>query len=154
MTGPSWATMSPALRPRHWMEGLTCGGCFRSRPTVPPGHLRSSADWQSAVSPVGNRPRVHDNCGNFVNAPVRSSGLNYPFPFLMTNGIVDAMKTETIQIDKAGRVVLPKPLREQFHLLPGDKLRLSVERNGFRLEPTEAGGELVRKGSVLVFTGG
>jgi AbrB family looped-hinge helix DNA binding protein len=72
----------------------------------------------------------------------------------MTNGIVDAMKTETIQIDKAGRVVLPKPLREQFHLLPGDKLRLSVERNGFRLEPTEAGGELVRKGSVLVFTGG
>jgi AbrB family looped-hinge helix DNA binding protein len=72
----------------------------------------------------------------------------------MTNGMVDAMKTETLQIDKAGRVVLPKPLREQFHLLPGDKLRLSVEGNGFRLEPTDAGGELVRKGSVLIFTGG
>jgi AbrB family looped-hinge helix DNA binding protein len=64
------------------------------------------------------------------------------------------MKTETIQIDKAGRVVLPKPLRDQFNLLPGDKLRLSVEGNGFRLEPTDTGGELVRKGSVLVFTGG
>jgi AbrB family looped-hinge helix DNA binding protein len=63
------------------------------------------------------------------------------------------MKTETIQIDKAGRVVLPKPLRDQFNLLPGDKLRLSVEGNGFRLEPTDAGGELVREGSVLVFTG-
>ena len=67
---------------------------------------------------------------------------------------MNTMKNETIQMDKAGRVVLPKPLREQFNLLPGDKLRLSVEGNGFRLEPTDAGGELVRKGTVLVFTGG
>jgi len=72
----------------------------------------------------------------------------------LTNGILNGMKTETIQIDKAGRVVLPKPLRDQFNLLPGDKLRLSVEGNSFRLEPTPAGGKLVRKGSVLVFTGG
>jgi AbrB family looped-hinge helix DNA binding protein len=63
------------------------------------------------------------------------------------------MKTETILIDKAGRVVLPKPLRDQFNLVPGDKLRLSVEGNSFRLEPTEVGGTLVRKGKVLVFTG-
>ncbi len=67
--------------------------------------------------------------------------------------MVNGMKTETIQMDKAGRVMLPKPLREQFNLLPGVKLRLSVEGNGFRLEPADAGGQLVRKGSVLVFTG-
>lgn len=71
----------------------------------------------------------------------------------MPNGILDVMKSETIQIDKAGRVVLPKPLREQFNLLPGDKLRLSVEGNCFRLEPADVGGKLVRKGSVLVFDG-
>jgi AbrB family looped-hinge helix DNA binding protein len=63
------------------------------------------------------------------------------------------MKRQMIQIDKAGRVVLPKLLRERFNLLPGDKLRLSVEGNNFRLEPAEAGGKLVREGSVLVFTG-
>jgi AbrB family looped-hinge helix DNA binding protein len=63
------------------------------------------------------------------------------------------MKNETIHIDKAGRVVIPKPLRDQFNLLPGDKLRLSVEGDGFRLAPAESGGDLVRKGSVLVFTG-
>ncbi len=61
--------------------------------------------------------------------------------------------TGTIQIDKAGRVVLPKPLRKQFNLAAGDKLRLSVEGNSIKLEPTEAGGKLVRKGSVLVFIG-
>ena len=63
------------------------------------------------------------------------------------------MKTETIQIDKAGRLVLPKPLREHFNLVPGDKLKLSVEGNSIKLEPAVAGAELVRKGSVLVFTG-
>ena len=50
-------------------------------------------------------------------------------------------------------MVLPKPLRDQFNLLPGDKLRLSVEGGGFRLEPANPGGELIKKGSVLVFTG-
>ncbi len=64
------------------------------------------------------------------------------------------MKTDVIQIDKAGRVVLPKPLREQFNLLPGDKLRLSIEGNSFKLEPAQPGGKLVREGSVLVLTGG
>ena len=51
-------------------------------------------------------------------------------------------------------MVLPKPLREQFNLVPGDRLRLSVEGTGFKLEPVDPGGKLVRKGSVLVFTGG
>ncbi len=75
------------------------------------------------------------------------------FHYSMTNGIMNVMKTETVQMDKAGRVVLPKPLRDQFNLVPGDKLRLSVEGNSFRLAPEDAGGQLVRKGSVLVFTG-
>lgn len=63
------------------------------------------------------------------------------------------MKNETIQMDKAGRVVLPKPLRRQFNLVAGDKLRLSVEGNSIKLEPADNGGKLTRKGSVLVFQG-
>jgi AbrB family looped-hinge helix DNA binding protein len=63
------------------------------------------------------------------------------------------METGMIQIDKAGRVVLPKPLRKQFNLEAGDKLRLSVDGNSIKLEPTDAGGKLVRRGSVLVFVG-
>jgi AbrB family looped-hinge helix DNA binding protein len=63
------------------------------------------------------------------------------------------MKSEAIQIDKAGRIVLPKPLREHFNIVPGDKLRLSADATGFRLEPMDAAGKLVRKGSILVFRG-
>ena|SRR5688500_8724069 len=75
------------------------------------------------------------------------------FHFRMPNAIMTGMKTETIQIDKSGRIVLPKPLREQFNLVPGDQLQLSVEGNSIRLEPTSGGGELVKKGTVLVAVG-
>ncbi len=63
------------------------------------------------------------------------------------------MKRALIPIDKAGRIVLPKPLRRKLSLLPGDKLSVTVEGNSIKLEPAGAGGGFVRKGSVLVFRG-
>jgi AbrB family looped-hinge helix DNA binding protein len=64
------------------------------------------------------------------------------------------MKNWLLQIDRAGRIVLPQPLRERFNLVPGSKVRLYVEGNCFRFEPIESGGQLIKKGSVLVFSGG
>ena len=75
------------------------------------------------------------------------------FHFCRSIGTISRMKSETIKIDKAGRVGLPKLLREQFNLGPGDELRLSVEGNSIKLEPTDTRGRLVREGSVLVFSG-
>ena len=39
--------------------------------------------------------------------------LRFSFHFSMNHDILDAMRTATIQIDKAGRVALPRNLREQ-----------------------------------------
>jgi len=36
-----------------------------------------------------------------------------------------------VEIDKAGRIVVPKKLRDDLHLVPGTRLR--IERNGDRL---------------------
>ena len=63
------------------------------------------------------------------------------------------MSNGTVQIDGAGRLVLPKPIRKRFNLAPGDKLRFSADDKGIHLEPLQATGELVRKGTMVVFRG-
>ncbi len=41
----------------------------------------------------------------------------------------------TVEIDKAGRIVVPKKLRDAMHLVPGTKLRLARSGNTFIAEP-------------------
>lgn len=44
------------------------------------------------------------------------------------------MKT-TAQIDRAGRLVVPKAFRDALHLRPGDRLRVRTEGEALVLEP-------------------
>lgn len=59
-----------------------------------------------------------------------------------------------VTIDRAGRVVVPKVLREQLHLKPGAQLEATV--HGGRLEITPVGPEvvLVEENGRLVATTG
>jgi len=41
----------------------------------------------------------------------------------------------TLTIDKAGRVVIPKPLRDQLHLNPGDILELEAHGEIMTMRP-------------------
>lgn len=63
------------------------------------------------------------------------------------------MKENTVQIDHAGRMVLPKPVRERFRIRAGDTLALEVRGNAIELRPTRPAGELKRVNGVLVFHG-
>ncbi len=51
-------------------------------------------------------------------------------------------------IDKAGRVVVPKQLRDQAGLVPGE-VEITIDGSGLRLEPV-AGSGLVEDGGRLV----
>jgi AbrB family looped-hinge helix DNA binding protein len=53
-------------------------------------------------------------------------------------------------IDKAGRVVIPAPLRERNGLVPGSELEISEDEFGIRLERVAAGPRLVKVGRRLV----
>jgi AbrB family looped-hinge helix DNA binding protein len=53
-------------------------------------------------------------------------------------------------IDKAGRVVIPAPLREKAGLSAGAELEISVDEQGIRLERVAEGPRLVRIGRRLV----
>jgi len=57
-----------------------------------------------------------------------------------------------IQIDRAGRVVLPKPLRDRFRLRGGDTLAVEVRGDAIELRPIQVLGQLKRVNGVLVFT--
>ena len=59
---------------------------------------------------------------------------------------------ETITIDKAGRIVLPKPLRERFKLEGGAKLRVESVGDHLELTPVELSKAttLVEKNGLLV----
>lgn len=56
-------------------------------------------------------------------------------------------------LDKFGRVVIPKPVRDELHLTPGTALSVE-ERNGeIVLKPTWETPPVVRKGGLLLFSG-
>ena len=59
-----------------------------------------------------------------------------------------------ITIDRAGRIVVPKSLRERFNLVAGTELEIEV--SGERLQLRKVGAEpaLVRKKGILVHHGG
>jgi AbrB family looped-hinge helix DNA binding protein len=54
-------------------------------------------------------------------------------------------------IDKAGRVVIPKPLREQLHLEPGDALEVVTTGEQITLRPVRGIGPLMKEHGVWVF---
>jgi AbrB family looped-hinge helix DNA binding protein len=59
----------------------------------------------------------------------------------------------TIKIDKAGRVILPKPVRERLGLRAGSDLEMRETPEGLVLRPTGRRPSLVKKGRFLVHTG-
>jgi AbrB family looped-hinge helix DNA binding protein len=57
-------------------------------------------------------------------------------------------------IDKAGRVVIPKPLREELNLEPGDALELESAGDQITLRPVRGTGPLTREQGVwVIYTG-
>ena len=58
-----------------------------------------------------------------------------------------------VQIDPAGRVVLPKKVRERFRLHGGDTLTLDIKGDAIQLRPQQARTRLERINGVLVLAG-
>ena len=56
-------------------------------------------------------------------------------------------------IDAAGRLVVPKSLRDQFHLAPGSELEIEPTSDGVIIRPADRGPALVNHDGVLVHHG-
>ncbi len=58
-----------------------------------------------------------------------------------------------LTLDKAGRVVLPKPLRDRLQLAPGDTLDLEAEGERITLRPVRQNVMLKKELGVWVYQG-
>jgi AbrB family looped-hinge helix DNA binding protein len=61
--------------------------------------------------------------------------------------------TSKLTLDKAGRVVLPEPLRDRLQLVPGDTLHLESEGERITLRPVRQNVMLKKKLGVWVYQG-
>ena len=59
----------------------------------------------------------------------------------------------TLKIDKAGRVILPKPVRDRLGLHAGSDLEIQETPDGVVLRPADRRPSMVKKGSFWVHTG-
>lgn len=62
--------------------------------------------------------------------------------------------TTKIVLDKAGRVVIPKSLREELHLSPGDSLELESNGEQIKLRPLRAKSPIQKEDGVWVLRTG
>ena len=58
-----------------------------------------------------------------------------------------------LKIDRAGRIVLPKKIRDRFHLRQGSDLQVEVSPDGILLRPAEQKPSLVEEDGILVHIG-
>ncbi|HVA79580.1 MAG TPA: AbrB/MazE/SpoVT family DNA-binding domain-containing protein [Candidatus Binataceae bacterium] len=56
-----------------------------------------------------------------------------------------------LRIDKAGRIVLPKPARDKLQLMAGDELTLESSDDAITLRPVRGTAQLRKKRGVWVF---
>jgi AbrB family looped-hinge helix DNA binding protein len=60
----------------------------------------------------------------------------------------------TVTLDKAGRVVIPKTLRDELRLAPGDTLALESDGDEVILRPVRSASALRKEHGIWVFRSG
>jgi len=95
---------------------------------------------------VSALPRCGDGGCRVADVP------NAIFP--MVHPQYDGSMKSQVTLDRAGRVVLPKTLRDEMHLSPGDTLDLTVKGDEVTLRPRRGATPLHKERGVWVFRTG
>jgi AbrB family looped-hinge helix DNA binding protein len=72
----------------------------------------------------------------------------------ITNGIIDTIMTTIVEIDKAGRIVVPKRLRDALRVRAGDQFVVEEKDDGIFLQPKHEAVRLVQRDDIWVMAGG
>ncbi len=93
----------------------------------------------------GDAPQVIDGWSTVTSLPVR--GRFSAIALTIRSGIIDGMK---ITIDSAGRLVVPKRVRDAAGLAPGTELELRLIGDTIQLTLLPSDVRLERRGHILV----
>lgn len=66
----------------------------------------------------------------------------------------NAIVTAKLSMDRAGRVVLPKPVRDRLHLEPGESLEIESFEDHIVLRPVRGKAAMRKKRGIWVFDTG
>ena len=94
-------------------------------------------------------------CSRACSQVIRSCGavsMSSLLPYLMVYGIIIGMKFE-LRIDQAGRIVIPKPLRERLGFRPDAVLEASEQPEGLVLKRVEERPSMVKVDGLWVHRG-
>ena len=64
------------------------------------------------------------------------------------------MATTRLTVDRAGRIVIPKPLRDELRLEPGDELELESDNDRVILRPVREAIPIRKEDGVWVYRSG
>jgi AbrB family looped-hinge helix DNA binding protein len=62
--------------------------------------------------------------------------------------------TTKLTLDKAGRVVIPKPLRDELHLSSGDELEIASQGDEIILRPVREGPTMFKENGMWIIKTG
>ena len=68
----------------------------------------------------------------------------------MAYAIISGMN---VKIDKSGRIILPKPLRDRLRLRQGSGLEIEERPEGLLLKPVDQRPSMVRENGVWIYLG-
>lgn len=58
-----------------------------------------------------------------------------------------------VTVDKFGRILIPKAVRDKFELSAGSELELNISEEGFFVTPVEGDMKIVREGGMVYIAG-
>jgi AbrB family looped-hinge helix DNA binding protein len=64
-----------------------------------------------------------------------------------------AIMATKVCVDRSGRIVLPKPVRDRLRLEPGDDLVIEADENAITLRPIRPKANFVKKRGIWVYQG-
>jgi AbrB family looped-hinge helix DNA binding protein len=95
---------------------------------------------------------MHRQAGECDTSPACAFYKGIACHYLTVMVFLNGMKDALVPIDKAGRVVLPKDVRDELALNPGDLLKISVQGDQVTLRPNRETTGFVKRGGALIFS--